>query len=166
MQRLIKKRTITLILLVMTSIIFISLVGCSSFNGDNAKKESRIELDKFLKVSDNKTFVANDTEMEKIRVFIDNKCKEYFTNDFTNDTNNELSSKGFGETDTTFYLVSKLGKVNFYNNYKINSPTVDKENETITYKLETDEIIYVPTTYVYIQMKKENGKWKINKTLQ
>lgn len=166
MQHLIKKRVITLILLAMTITIFISLVGCGSFNEDNAKKESRIVLYKFLKVYDNKTVIANDTEMKKIRGFIDNNCKEYFTNDFINDTNNELATKSFGISPKVFYLSNILEKVRFYNNYKIYSPTVDKENETITYTLESNEIGVAPTMSVSIQMKKENGKWKINKTLE
>lgn len=166
MQHLIKKRIFKLILLAMISTIFVSLVGCGSFNEDNAKKESRIVLDKFLKVSDNKTVIANDTEMKKIREFIDNKCKKYFTADFINDTNNELSIKSFGITPKVFYLSNILEKVRFYNNYKISSPTVDKENETITYILESNEVGIAPTMNVSIQMKKENGKWKINKTLE
>jgi len=182
MQHSIKKRAITLILLAMASTMVIFCGGCNNstptqatnnktgiqndnFNEENAKQESRSELEKFLALSANKTVIANDNEMEKIRAFVDNKCKGYFTNDFINDTTNTLSTKGFGNTYTIFYLVSKSGKVSFYNNYKIYSPTVDKVNETITYELKSAEIGFVPTTYVNIQMKMENGKWKINKTL-
>jgi len=182
LRNLIKKRTMFLILLAMASILVIFCGGCNnstptqatdnktgiqkeSFNEENAKQQSRSELEKFLALYSNKTVIANDNEMEKIKEFVDNKCKEYFTNDFINDTTNALSTKSFGNTYSVFYLVGKAGKVSFYNNYKIYSPTVDKENETITYKLEAGEVGFVPTTYVNIQMKTENGKWKINKAL-
>lgn len=183
MGNLIKKRAMTLILLAMASTIVMFCGGCNTsaptqatdnktgiqkdnFNEENAKEQSRSELDKFLALSANKTFIANDDEKEKIRAFVDNKCKEYFTNDFINDTANELSTKGFGNTYTIFYLASEAaGKISWYNNYKIYSPTIDKANETITYQLKTDEWGFVPTTYVNVQMKMENGKWKINKTL-
>ena len=182
MRKLIRKRALPLILLTIASVIVIFCAGCNNstptqatnnktgiqkdtFNEENAKKQSRLELDKFLALSENKAFIANDNEKEKIKAFVDSKCKEYFTNDFINDTTITLSTTGFANTYSTFYLVSKAGKVSFYNNYKIYSPTVDKENETITYALEAGEMGFVPTTYVNIQMKMENGKWKINKTL-
>lgn len=169
-----------LILLAMASAIVIFCAGCNNstptqatnnktgiqkdnFNEENAKKQSRLELEKFLALSENKTFIANDDEKENIKAFVNNKCKEYFTNDFVNDTTITLSTIGFANTYSTFYLASEAKKVHFYNNYKIYSPTV--ENEIITYKLEANDIIYAPTTYVNIQMKMENGKWKINKTL-
>jgi len=180
MRKLIRKRAMPLILLTIASVIVIFCAGCNNstptqatnnktgiqkdtFNEENAKKQSRLELDKFLALSENKAFIANDNEKEKIKAFVDSKCKEYFTNDFINDTTITLSTTGFANTYNTFYLASVAGKVHFYNVYKIYSPTV--ENEIITYKLEADDIIYAPTTYVYIQMKMENGKWKINKTL-
>src|SRR5665648_186547 len=182
MRKLIEKRAMPLILLTIASVIVIFCAGCNNstptqatnnktgiqkdtFNEENAKKQSRLELEKFLALSENKAFIANDNEKEKIKAFVDSKCKEYFTNDFINDTTITLSTTGFANTYSTFYLVSKAGKVSFYNNYKIYSPTVDKENETITYALEAGEMGFVPTTYVNIQMKMENGKWKINKTL-
>src|SRR5665648_262286 len=149
MRKLIKKRAMPLILLTIASVIVIFCAGCNNSTPTQA--------------TNNKTGIANENEVEKIRAFVDSKCKEYFTNDFINDTTNTLSTKGFGNTYITFYLNSKAGKVSFYNTYKIYSPTV--ENETITYELEPDKILLAPTTYVYIQMKMENGKWKINKTL-
>ena len=166
MQYFTNKRVI--IALAFISIIIIALIvrNNSTFNQEKVKKESRSELENFLKISDNKIFIANNNEIKEITKFIDNKCKKYFTADFINDTKNVLSTKSFGNTFEIFYLCSKSGKVSFYNNYNIYSPTVDKENETVTYKLEANDIVYIPTTYVYIQMKSENGSWKINKTLQ
>lgn len=102
MKKSIKKRFNTLILLAITSTIFLSLVGCGGFNEDNAKKESRIVLDKFLKVSVNKTFIANDTEMGKIRNYTNNIGKIYFTNDFINDTKNTLAPNSYGITPQDF----------------------------------------------------------------
>jgi len=166
MEKSIKKRFTTLILLTITTTVFMSLVGCGGFNEDNAKKESRIVLDKFLKVSVNKTFIANDTKMDKIRDFTNNIGKVYFTNDFINDTKNTLAPNSYGITPQVFYLSNSLGKVQFYNNYKIDSPTVDKENETVTYELESNEIGVAPTTDVLIEMKKDNGNWKLNKIHQ
>ena len=180
MRNLTKKRAMTLILLAMASTIVIFCGGCNNstptqattnktgiqkdhFNEENAKKQSRSELDEFLALSANKTVIANENEVEKIRAFVNDKCKGYFTKDFINDTTNTLSTKSFGDNYTTFYLANKSGKVSFFNNYKIYSPIV--ENEIITYKLETDEWGFAPTINVNIQMKNENGKWKINKTL-
>ena len=173
MQHLTKKRVIALIVLVMIVIIVTTLVKCNKstptvsqkgkFNEQNAKQESRVALEKFLKVSENGTLIANQNEMDKIREFVNNKCKGYFTDDFINDTTNTLSNKSFGITSQVFYLSNVLEKVKFYNHYKIYSPTVDKENKTITYKLETNDIGIAPTMNVNVEMKNQNGKWKINK---
>ena len=97
---------------------------------------------------------------------MNNKCKKYFTDDFITDTTDTLSTKSFGDTYKIFYLTSNLEKVNFYNNYKIDSSTVNKEDETITYELKTSDIGLAPTMNVNIEMKNENGKWKINNTMQ
>ena len=172
MKNSIKRRVSILTLLVMTGVIFISLVGCGGFNEENAKKESRIELDNLLKVSENEKFIANSNDMDKIRAFVDENCNKYFTDDFKNKTKNDLSKSGLGNRADVFYLNNKLDfkdkveKIKFYNHYDIKSPTVDKENETITYELQSSEVGIAPNMYVYVQMKKENGKWKINKTLQ
>jgi len=166
MQKAIKKRFTTLILLVITTTIFMSLVGCGRFNEDNAKKESKIVLEKLLKVTSNKTLIANATEMVKIRDFTNKLGEYYFTKDFINDTKNALLPNSYGITPQVFYLSNRLGKVQFYNNYKIDSPTVDKENETVTYELESNEIGVAPTMNVLIQMKSENGNWKLNKIVK
>ena len=178
MRYLTKKRVIVLGLLVLMVVIITTLVRCNNstptptvakkgnFNEEIAVQESKFVLEQFLKVSADKTFIANENEMDKIRGFVNNKCKQYFTEDFINDTTNILAANSFGDTYKIFYLTNKLEKVSFYNNYKIYSPTVDKENETITYNLKTDEIVYVPTFSVHIEMKMENGKWKINKATE
>lgn len=172
MKKLIKKRLTILILLTITSTIFMSLIGCGGFNEDNAKKESRIVLDEFFKVSDTSTVIGKWNEMDKIRVFVDKNCKKYFTDEFINDTTNELSRTGVGNTPQLFYLNNKFDykdkveKIKFYNNYKIYSLTVDKENETVTYKLESNETGIAPTTEISVQMKKQNGVWKINKVIE
>ena len=175
MKKLIKK---SLILLVMISIIFVSFVGCGGFNEENAKKESRIELDKFLKVADAKTVITSwdripkSKDIQKVRAFVENKCKVYFTKDFINDTDNELSKTVYATSPQVFYLNTiydfndKVDKIRFYNNYKISSPTIDKENETITYKLTSNDRVNTPVIDMLIQMKKENGNWKLNKIVQ
>jgi len=166
MKKSIKKRFTTLILLSITTTILTFLVGCGGFNEDNAKKESRIVLDNVLKVSANKTFIANATEMDKIRNFTNNIGKKYFTKDFINDTKNTLLPSSYGITPQIFYLSNRLGKVQFYNNYKIGSPTVDKASETVTYELKSIEVGVAPTMSVSVQMKKEDGHWKINKAAE
>lgn len=163
MKNLIKKRVTALILVVITSTVLIALVGCGGFNEDNAKKESRVVLEKLFKVTPNKTFIANATEMVTIRDFTNKLGEYYFTKNFIKDTKNVLSPSSYGITPQVFYLSNRLGKVQFYNNYKINSPTIDKENETVTYELESNEIGVAPTMNVLIEMKNENGNWKLNK---
>jgi len=174
MKYLTKKRVVAVVVIIIGIFVFLmwnnsttpTLLQKVTFNEEKAKQESRVALDNFLKISNNKTFIANADEKQKIKEFISSKCNGYFTNDFINDTSNELSTKGFGISYTIFYLSDTLKKVDFYNNYQIFSPTVDKENETITYSLETADIGLAPTMNVYIQMKMENGKWKINKAFQ
>jgi len=174
MKYLTKKRVKALVVIMIGISIFLiwnnsttpTLLQKVTFNEENAKQESRIVLDNFLKVSDNKTFIANSDETQKIKEFISSKCNVYFTNNFINDTSNVLSSQGLGSTPIIFYLSSKFEKISFYNNYEIYSPIVDKQNETITYNLRAKDIVYVPTLSVNIQMKKENGKWKINKATE
>jgi len=159
-----KKLVTTLILLVITSTMLIALVGCGGFNEVNAKQESKVALDNFLKVDVNGKVIAKDNQMDKIRAFVNTKCAKYFTKEFTSDTKNMLTTTALYNNDVTFYILSVDPEVTFYNNYKIDSPVVDIKNETVTYKIETKDPINMPTTYANIQMKKENGTWKINKT--
>jgi len=176
MRYITRKRAIALVLVIIMVAIITTLVKCNNstptvakkgnFDEETAKQESKFVLEQFLRVSENGTFIANSNDMEKIRGFINNKCKGYFTDDFINDTTNTLSNKSFGITSQVFYLSNVLEKVKFYNHYKIYSPTVDKENETITYKLDTNEIGIAPTMNVNIEMIMENGKWKINKATE
>ena len=167
------RRMVAVIVLVMIVAVIITLVRCNNssptvaqkgnFNEENAKQESRVALEQFLKVSENGTFIANQNEMDKIRGFVNSKCKNYFTDNFITDTTDALSANSFGDTYKIFYLTSDLEKINFYNNYKIASSTVNKEDETITYGLKTSGIGIAPTMNVNIEMKNQNGKWKINK---
>ncbi len=174
MKYLTKKRMVTLVVIIIGIFVFLmwnnsttpTLLQKVTFNEENAKQESRIALDNFLKVTDNKTFIANADEKQKIKEFISSKCNVDFTNDFINNTSDVLSTQGPGTTPIIFYLSSKFDKISFYNNYEIFSPLVDKQNETITYNLRAKDVVYVPTLSVNIEMKKENGKWKINKATE
>lgn len=167
MKKLIKKRVITLTLLAITSTIFMSLLGRGVFNEDNAKQESRIVLDKFLKVSDTKTVITSydqtTQDTQKVTAFVDNKCKKYFTKDFIDDTDIYATSSNIFYLSNKYNYYKKVDEIRFYNNYRISIPTVDKENEIVTYELKSNEIAVAPEVDVLIQMKKENGNWKINK---
>ena len=162
MRNLIKKRFTTLILLAITTIIFMSLVGCGGFDEDNAKKESKIQLDSFLKVAKNGEFICDGSEILKVRDFVDKNCNKYFTTNFIKITKSKLSTPSYA--NNVFYLSNALRKVCFFNNYKISSPTVDKENETVTYELKTSDVGFAQVLSIGITMKKEDGKWKIDKT--
>lgn len=161
MKKSVKKRTITFILLAITSTIFIAFVGCGGFNEDNAKKESKVELDSFFKVAENGKFISEGSEIVKVREFVDKNCNKYFTTDFIKETKNSLSTISYA--NNVFYLAGESRKVSFFNDYKISSTIVDKANETVSYELETSDVGVAPVLTISIQMKKENGKWKINK---
>lgn len=147
-------------------ILILSFTGCG-FNEDKAKTDSKQQLKNFLSLYKNKQTIVNSVDKAKVKSFITQNFQDYFTDDFSNDTRNAIDnpeSTILYQSDNTFYLESSDDEksTQFYNNYQINSPTINKENQTLTYKL-TALKDGSTKLYVNVTMKKEDNKWKIER---
>lgn len=155
-----------LLVIMLITFLGITLVGCG-FNEDKAKTDSKQQLESFLRLYKNKQILVNSTDKSKVKKFVDNKFKNYFTTNFINDTNNAIDNNSKYENSfnykETFYLISNDNKTNteFFNDFKINSPTINKQNETVKYLIEGND--FSTKGYVNVTMREENGKWKIDK---
>lgn len=159
----IKNKVICFGLMVILSVTF---AGCG-FNENKAKADSEQQIESFLKLYNNKQVIVNSTDKTKVKNFVNNKFKDYFTKDFINDTDNSIDSSQntvLYQDNNTFYLEASNDEKNtqFYGNYKISSPTVNKDKQTVTYEIKTDDNASTKT-YLTVTMKQENGKWKINR---
>lgn len=155
-----------LLVIMLITFLGITLVGCG-FNEDKAKTDSKQQLESFLKLYKNKTVImkaASDgnIDKQKLKQYIDKNFKNYFTKDFLNDTKNQIES-GDLQNGKTFYIFSEspISNIIFRNNYLIDSPVVNKDNETVEYKIKGNDLFAEST--VDIIMKQEDGKWKVDK---
>ncbi|MFL0198046.1 hypothetical protein ACJDU8_21130 [Clostridium sp. WILCCON 0269] len=140
-------------------ILILSFTGCQpKFNEDTAKTDSKLALQAFLSSHKNEEILVSDKDTQKVKEYVSKNFKDYFTSDFMTDTCNKIET-GYSISPETFYFEDTIaGNIIFQGNYLINSPIVDKENKTVTYKILKQEVLVFE-----IQMKQENGKWKINK---
>ncbi|AND86341.1 hypothetical protein GTH52_15275 (plasmid) [Clostridium tyrobutyricum] len=146
--------------------LIIAFTGCG-FNEDKAKTDSKQQLESFLKLYKNQQVIVKATDTgdmnkEKVKEFVNKKFKDYFTNDFINDTNNQIET-GSLTNGKTFYIFedSPIANVLFTNKYSIDSPKVNKDNKTVEYKLKGNDGF--AEYAVDVIMKQEDGKWKIDK---
>lgn len=129
------------------------------FNEVTAKTDSKKALESFLNSHKNNEILINSTDKNEIKAYVDKNFSQYFTSDFLNDTDNQIENGTINYQHATFYLSQYPNSINFACDFLIDSPTVDKENKTVTYPL-TEK---VGAQYLIVQMKMENGVWKINK---
>lgn len=130
------------------------------FNENTAKTYSKKSLESFLNSHKNNEILVNSTDKNEIKAYVDKNFSQYFTSDFLNDTDNTIINEDIGtHQNNSFYLSQYPNSTNFTNDFYINSPAINKENKTVTYEIKEKSLPF----YVMIQMKQENGKWKINK---
>lgn len=142
------------------------LTGCG-FNQDQAKKDSRAQLDKFLSSYKNGEKIGKANNSDQLNSLIDKKFKKYFTTDYLEKTHNINDEKDADMLETElFYLTSstKLGtdEVYFFNDFFIEYSGVNKEKQTVTYKLTPKKPTPAVITPFHVVFKQENGKWKID----
>lgn len=141
-------------------ILILSFTGCQpKFNEDTAKTDSKQALQAFLSSHKNEEILVSDKDTQKVKEYVSKNFKDYFTSDFMTDTCNKIEA-GYSIDPKTFYIYDDFPNSNiiFQNNYLIGSSVVDKNNQTVVYKIQrNDGVVY------NLQMKQENKKWKINK---
>lgn len=164
------KKKLLIISIVATISIATVFTGCGSnastnttninqnvFNEATATTDSKKALEGFLKSHANNEVIVNSTDKNEIKAYVNKNFNQYFTSNFLNDTDNQIET-GDIINPNTFYLYQNLNSIAFSNDYLINSPTVNKENKTVAYQIKER----TGKTY-YLQMKQENGQWKIDK---
>ena len=134
-----------------------------AFNEEEAKTKSKAQLEEMLALHEDGENICKATEIEKIKDIVDSELKDYMTDDYYNDLQNQLKSKTFNNSDNAFF-VSYVGNntVRWNKTYNIYTPKVDKENETLIYKIEGTTISSRHSS-VYLEMKKVDGAWKVNR---
>lgn len=128
------------------------------FNEATAKTDSKKALEDFLNSHKNGEVLVNSKEPKELKSYIDKNFSKYFTSDFLNDTDNDLQTGFSYEKINLFYMDQGVNSINFKSDYLLYSPTIDKENKTVIYEIKDNSGM----SY-HIEMKQENGKWKINK---
>lgn len=149
------------VLMIFTSMVLLIffITGCGGFNETTAKTDSKQALQQFFKTHKNdEVLVSNDQNREKVKEYVKTNFKDYFTKDFLTTTTNYIEN-GLSINSAIFYLNDAISdKVTFKNNFTINEPEVNKDNKTVTYKINSENLLFYK-----VQMKQEDGKWKINK---
>lgn len=161
--------------IIVLSLFLITLTSCSSgFDKDKALKESESELNKFFQAYEQDKEVFSFTEdnlNEKTAEFIKGKPSGFFTKAFLNETKNAAENSTFGnpfKDKHLFFLVQKTsGSIRdskysaIFNQYEIkdrSNAEVDEGKETVTFPCQSKDKMHL----LAIEMKKENGTWKIN----
>lgn len=134
-------------------------VNQNVFNKATAGVDSKKALESFLNSHKNDEMLVNSTDGSEIKAYVNKNFSQYFTSNFINDTGNQIDTGTIIHQHATFYLTQETNSTNFCNDFYIDSPTINKENKTVIYPL-TEKSAPV---YVLVQMKQENGKWKIDK---
>lgn len=132
-------------------------INQNAFNEATAKTDSKKALESFLNSHKDNDVLVNSTDKEQIKSYVNKNFRQYFTSDFLNDTNTQIESGSINDNNT-FYLYHYPNSINFKSDYYVYSPTIDNQNKTVTYEIKEN----AGMTY-YVQMKIENGRWKINK---
>lgn len=128
------------------------------FNEATAATDSKKALEGFLNSHKNGEVLVNSKDKNEIKAYVDKNFSKYFTSGFLNDTDNDLQTGFSYEKINLFYMDQGVNSINFKSDYLLYSPTIDKENKTVIYEIKDN----AGMSY-HVQMKQENGKWKINK---
>ncbi|OVY48502.1 hypothetical protein [Clostridium autoethanogenum] len=155
------------VLMIFTSMVLLIffITGCSGFNETTAKTDSKQALQQFFKTHKNdEVLVSNDQNREKVKEYVNTNFKDYFTKDFLTTTTNYIEN-GLSMNPDIFYLNDAVSnnnaisnKITFKNDFKIDTPVVNKDDKTVTYEINSDNLLFYK-----VQMKQEDSKWKINK---
>lgn len=132
------------------------------FNEATAKTDSKKALQDFLNSHKNNEVLINYTDLnsttlKELQNYVNQNFSKYFTSDFLNDTDNDISTGVLSGKNNTFYIARYPTTINFKNDYLIYSPTVNQNDKTVTYEIKESVMTYL------IEMKQDNGVWKINK---
>lgn len=162
--------------IMLFSILLVVMASCSgNFDKEKALKESEVQLNEFFQIygQDEEVFSFNEKNLnDKTSDFINGKPSKYFTKSFLQDVKNAAKNSEFGnpfKDKNLFFLVQKTsGTIKesqysaIFNQYVIkdrSNAEVDEEKETVTFPCQSKDKMHL----LAIEMKKENGEWKINK---
>ena len=157
----------------LSLIVLVTLSGCQEkFDSQTAIQESRTVLNEFLNMYASDEKVLDDYNKKAVEEFFTIENKEYFSNDFIeNILPNKLNNLKFNSDkewsklgqQLLFLNVSSKEKGVFWTEEEIKDDDVDLEKETVTFYVSPKYPSY-PSSYV--EMIKEQGKWKINNILE
>lgn len=167
------KPIITSILMSLTIITSsVVIIGCGNnqsskesvvkFNEEQAKIESKAQIEKLLNLHEDDEVICTYADVDKLKNLINNELRDYITDDYYDNLQNKLKSKSISNDDMLFFI-SYTGKKNIYwtGKYSINMPKVDKDNEILTYQINSTAAS--SHSAIYFDMKKDDGTWKIDK---
>lgn len=161
-----------IVISLLSLLVLITLGGCQSkFDPTTALKDSRETLNDFLVSYKDEEQVSEQYNKESLEKFFIDDNKDIFTENFKENIlpqklenlkfDSEKDFRDIGK-QLLFLSVSSNKEGIFWNEVELADDEVDKEKETVTYYVRSKARSFSSR---YVEMIKENGKWKINNIL-
>lgn len=161
-----------IVISLLSLLVLITLGGCQSkFDPTTALKDSRETLNDFLVSYKDEEQVSEQYNKESLEKFFIDDNKDIFTENFKENIlpqklenlkfDSEKDFRDIGK-QLLFLSVSSNKEGIFWNEVELADDEVDKEKETVTYYVRSKTRSFSSR---YVEMIKENGKWKINNIL-
>ena len=161
-----------IVISLLSLLVLITLGGCQSkFDPATALKDSRETLNDFLVSYKDEEQVSEQYNKESLEKFFIDNNKDIFTENFKENIlpqklenlkfDSEKDFRDIGK-QLLFLSVSSNKEGIFWNEVELADDEVDKEKETVTYYVRSKTRSFSSR---YVEMIKENGKWKINNIL-
>lgn len=161
-----------IVISLLSLLVLITLGGCQSkFDPTTALKDSRETLNDFLVSYKDEEQVSEQYNKESLENFFIDDNKDIFTENFKENIlpqklenlkfDSEKDFRDIGK-QLLFLSVSSNKEGIFWNEVELADDEVDKEKETVTYYVRSKARSFSSR---YVEMIKENGKWKINNIL-
>lgn len=120
-----------------------------------AEAESKEALQEFIKSHKVNEVLLNSTNGNDVKKYVSKNFDIYFTSHFMSDVENDLQSGFSSNKYNLFFLNEKYVTTFNAANYHICKAVVNY-NKTVTLEIRNISVFY-------IEMKQENGRWKINR---
>lgn len=161
-----------IVISLLSLLVLITLGGCQSkFDPTTALKDSRETLNDFLVSYKDEEQVSEQYNKESLEKFFIDDNKDIFTENFKENIlpqklenlkfDSEKDFRDIGK-QLLFLSVSSNKEGILWNEVELADDEVDKEKETVTYYVRSKTRSFSSR---YVEMIKENGKWKINNIL-
>uniref|UniRef100_UPI00344D6509 hypothetical protein n=1 Tax=Carnobacterium sp. TaxID=48221 RepID=UPI00344D6509 len=161
-----------IVISLLSLLVLITLGGCQSkFDPTTALKDSRETLNDFLVTYEDEEQVSEQYNKESLEKFFIDYNKDIFTENFKENIlpqklenlkfDSEKDFRNIGK-QLLFLSVSSNKEGIFWNEVELADDEVDSEKEAVTYYVRSKARSFSSR---YVEMIKENGKWKINNIL-